>query len=169
VKKLLFLFSLILIFSCNENQENTKVKKLDLIKQNMFNGEVISSIYSNSDSTFVKDSDFSKKDFGILGMPINSSLGFKDEYNFEKNDENLILILKNLKNNQIHYFKIIYLGRNSIDMLYCQKSTPTKLQIHLAVNVGEKIKIPTTKSLSKFAKINSAYVFLEDQKIPGIN
>ncbi len=82
----------------------------------------------------------------------------------------MVVIAKDEKGDT-SYFSILCLDeyKSRVDNIFSKKSIPTYLQLMLILRPGKTIRIPTSKPLSRTAKILSNFIYIGDEKIPYID
>ncbi len=172
-----------LIFSsCLEpkkTREEVRKEKLESVREHTFEGRIISSVYGTDSTFYMKDNSTAGAaagatgaalvGFGPLGMIVGAAIG-ADAGKTKKGvvvEEKLVLIVESTSSDTF-YFEI-FPPRYPTPRRFSQPSIPSRLQIFLASKPGKRIRIPSSSKLSKFAHIESWYVYFDDQKIPEID
>lgn len=145
------------------HDDNKERAYIDDVKKNLFEGTVLAVIYMSSDGCVIVKGDDTKKYIGIINERIcEKKSGISQEM--------LIIIVENYTD--VFYFRIIRKVCGCFSKprkTFAKEINPELIQFYLDILIGDRIRIPSSKPLSKFPNIYLNFVYFGDEKIPVID
>lgn len=104
----------------------------------------------------------------IGGAVIGSKIGANKAKTVTTTNQSLIIVARNIQNNEIHYLTV----QNDVDFdnddIYSFAKNNVNLDIISSLQKGQKIKIPSDHELQVIDSIEPSFIYLGNEKIPHL-
>ena len=129
-------------------QRNNKKVYQARVKENMYIGQLVSFVIYDTAGVAIRVK--SKNYFNLRHRTIKE----------------MVLVCQDAKGDT-SYFEVLAL--NSSYYMFSKPTVPSLHQLAIALRPGIRIRIPSYRPLSKFAKVLSKFIYIGNEKIPYID